>query len=78
MVEIVSEDVMDWARDLAALRKLFADEPATDPHVNTQTIILQFSEYQQQQPMVNSAIEPIGNLVCSSLTSITAVKSGID
>lgn len=74
MVEIVSEDVMDWARDLAALGKLFADEPPTDPPINTQSVVLQFT---RQQAVVNSVIEPIGNLVCSSLTSITAVKSGI-
>ena len=75
MVEIVSEDVMDWARDLAALGKLFAGEPPTDPPINTRSVVLQFT---RQQAVVNSVIEPNGNLVCSSLASITAVKSGID
>ena len=71
MVEIVSEDVMDWARDLAALRKFFADEPPRDPPINTQSVVLQFT---RSKLVVNSVIEPIDNFVCSSITSITAVK----
>ena len=44
MGEIVSEDVLDWARDLAALRKLFAGEPRTDRPMNEQAIVLQLTE----------------------------------
>lgn len=53
MVEIVSEDVMDWARDLAALRTLIAGEPLADPAITKQATVLQITEYQSQQSMVN-------------------------
>jgi len=74
MVEIVSEDVMDWARDLAALRKFFADEPPRDPPINTQSVVLQFT---QSQMIINIDIKPIDNLASCSPTSITATKGVI-
>ena len=41
MVEIISEDVMDWARDLTVLRKLFAGDPPTDLTLEKQTVIIE-------------------------------------
>lgn len=46
MAEIVSEDVMDWARDLAAIRRLFAGEEFQRPPVCEPAVILQFAQLQ--------------------------------
>ena len=44
MAEIVSEDVMEWARDLEALRGMLAGEQPRDLSVNKQAVILQFTK----------------------------------
>ena len=46
MAEIVSEDVMEWARDLEALQKLFACEKLQD--------ILNSAECKLQQKLPSS------------------------
>ena len=44
MAEIVSEDVMEWARDLEALQRMLASNQLQDPSVNKQAVILQFAK----------------------------------
>ena len=53
MAEIVSEDVMDWARDLAALQTLFAGEPFSNRPINKQAILLQFVKNPVQKLRLN-------------------------
>lgn len=48
MAEIVSEDVMDWARDLEALRKMLAGEQLRDLSANKQAVTLQFTGCRSQ------------------------------
>ena len=42
MGEIISDDVVEWARDLAAINSLFAGEEAQQPLVRTPATILVF------------------------------------
>ena len=44
VAEIVSEDVMEWARDLEALRGMLAGEQPRDLSVNKQAVILHFTK----------------------------------
>jgi hypothetical protein len=52
MGEIVSSDVLEWARDLAVIRKLFAGEEITPSESPEPAIILQFAPRQRQQSTV--------------------------
>lgn len=46
MGEVISDDVVEWARDLAAMRRLFAGEEAKGPLVCQPVAILPFAPRQ--------------------------------
>lgn len=75
MAEVVSEDVMDWARDLIALEKLLAGEPLTDPPIDKQAILLQFAPPESRQPLMNDAFDSINDIVRFSPTNRAALQS---
>ncbi|MGI4802985.1 MAG: hypothetical protein ACRYF2_22675 [Janthinobacterium lividum] len=46
MAEIVSDDVLDWARDLAEIKKLFGNEDRQQPVAYQPAAIVEFAPRQ--------------------------------
>ena len=63
MAEIISDDVFEWARDLAAMMRLLAGEELSNPHVCEPAAILPFAPRQPLLgPLVQSEdLDPIVN-----------------
>ncbi len=63
MAEIISDDVFEWARDLAAMRRLLAGEKLPNPDVPQSVTILPFAPRQPlQNPLGQSKdMDPIAN-----------------
>ena len=60
MAEIVSEYVMDWARDLEASRKMLTSEQLQLPMSN-QVVVVRFAEYRLQQSSSATRDDKSGN-----------------
>lgn len=63
MGEIISDDVVEWARDLAAIRRLFSGEGAQDLLVREPAAILPFAPCQlRHSPLaLGKDVNPIDN-----------------